>query len=84
MSDWGMKVSKPGKDVKTCVDTDLSFSSKFGNLLIYKTGIAHVTVLAEQNLSNQWTYNHGLSYAPAYFIYVKRPMDGGDKIFADQ
>lgn len=52
-----IKLSKPGKDVKTCGDEDLIFSSDFNTL----------KVAYQDDPSSSGSYAHGLGYAPAYF-----------------
>lgn len=55
MADWGIKVSKPGFDVKTCDDKDLVMSSKFNQLKVASVGLTSTS------------YSHGLSYTPVFF-----------------
>ena len=57
MADWGMRVSKPGFDVLTCVDTDLVMSSSFNTLKSYSVGTAAGTAFI----------SHSLGYVPIYF-----------------
>jgi hypothetical protein len=54
MANWGIKVSKPGYDVKTCTDDQLVMSSKLNIFKVAAIG------------STSGTYNHGLSYAPTF------------------
>lgn len=54
MGDWGIRVSKPGFDVKTCADYDLIMSSSFNLLKTKSVGTTSGTVA------------HGLSYVPIY------------------
>ena len=56
--DYGIKISQPGFDVKTCDDKDLVMSSKF-NLL--KTCMVGVIPTGEISVA------HGLAYVPIYF-----------------
>jgi hypothetical protein len=56
MSDYGIKMSKPGVDVKTADDVDLSWSSDFKTFKIFRV----VKLEAGQNT------NHGLNYAPSF------------------
>lgn len=58
MAEWGIKISKPGKDVKTCADDELVMSSKFLTLKMAKAA----------SPTANGTYNHGLGYAPAFFV----------------
>ena len=57
MGDWGIKVSQPGFDVKTCDTKDLVMSPSF-NLL--KTKASGVKATAG-------TVAHGLAYTPVFF-----------------
>jgi hypothetical protein len=58
MADWGMKISKPGYDVKTCTDDQLVFSSKLNTFKIAYSA----------SPTSSGTYSHGLSYAPAFIV----------------
>ena len=60
MSSIGMKVSKPGVDVKDADDKDLVWSSDFKTFKIYK--IVKFTSSGDEK--------HGLDYAPA-FVYME-------------
>lgn len=64
--DYGIKVSKPGYDVKTTADENLVFSSKFDTFRVFATGTGSFTA----NLSTQTnTVTHSLGYQPAFFVY---------------
>lgn len=54
MADWGMKISKPGFDVKTCADKDLVSSSKLNQFKVKSLGSTATSVA------------HGLSYVPVF------------------
>jgi hypothetical protein len=56
MSNYGIRMSKPGVDVKTASDADLSWSSDFKTFKIYRI----VKFTANTSI------NHGLSYPPAF------------------
>lgn len=58
--DYGFRISKPGFDVKTCADVDCIISSSFFTKLVHKKG----TDTTE-------TVNHGLSYIPSFFGFMK-------------
>jgi hypothetical protein len=58
---YGIKVSKTGKDVKTCGDEDLVYSSQYATLKVKAIG----------TLNDGQTYAHGLSYVPIVFSIVK-------------
>ncbi len=59
MSDYGIKMSKPGVDVKTASDKDLSWSSDFKTFKVYKT----------VKITSVGTTAHGLNYAPAFIAF---------------
>lgn len=58
---WGIKISKPGKNVKTCTNEELVMSSEFSTLKI-----AHAAAPTSNG-----AYNHNLGYAPAFFVSAK-------------
>lgn len=58
MADWGIKISKPGFDVKTCENKDLIMNSE----------LATIKVAYSAAPTASGTYNHGLSYVPAFFV----------------
>lgn len=59
-SNYGLRVSKNGYDVKTCTSDQLAFSSSFFNQIIHKKGI--VTSLP---------VSHNLGYIPAHLTFMK-------------
>lgn len=64
--DYGIKISKPGFDVKTCADKNLVFSSKFDTFRVYSSGIGSFTA----NLATQTaTIPHSLGYVPAFMVF---------------
>jgi hypothetical protein len=58
MADWGLKVSKPGKDVKTCTKDELVFDSELNTMKIAKFG----------SPTGSGNYTHGLGYIPAFMV----------------
>ncbi len=64
MSDYGIKMSKPNVDVKTAADKDLSWSSEFKTLKLYKV-IEFTSTGSEE---------HGLDYAPTFLALMR--VDG--------
>jgi|SRR3990167_145073 len=54
---YGIKISQPGFDVKTCDDKDLVMSSKFNLLKTKATGVK----------TPAGAVAHGLSYVPIFF-----------------
>jgi hypothetical protein len=67
MTDYGMKVSKPGYDVKTASDKDLVFSSKFDTFRVAVTGTGSLT--SDATNPKTATHAHGLGYTPAFIVY---------------
>lgn len=58
--DYGIRISKPGFDVKTCNDVDcIITSSRFSNI-IHKSGVDTTGTVA-----------HDLGYIPSFFPYIK-------------
>lgn len=66
--DYGMKVSKPGFDVKTCDDEDLVFSSKFDTLRVFASGTGNFTADGTTQIDE---LTHNLGYEPAFFVYTE-------------
>lgn len=64
--DYGIKISKPGFDVKTCDDKDLVFSSKFDTFRVYDTGIGSFTA---DGTTQTATIAHSLGYVPAFMVF---------------
>lgn len=67
MGDWGIKVSKPGFDVKTAADKDLVFSSKFQTLHIHSRGSGTVTDSGGRTI----TIAHNLGYVPKFLVHTQ-------------
>ncbi len=55
---YGIKISKPTFDVKTCTADQLVFSSEFNTLMVAKADAP----------STPGNYTHGLGYAPAFIV----------------
>jgi len=75
MAKWGAKISQEYKDVKTCADKDLVFSSDWNTYRIKQ--------IVRRTISNSVTdvYYHNLGYVP----FVWGFLDRGDGVFiADQ
>jgi len=64
-TDYGIRISKAGFDVKTCADIDCVLSSSFFNQIVHKKGIYNNTTGADA------TINHGLGYAPNLLHYTR-------------
>lgn len=68
MKDYGIKISKPGFDVKTCADKDLVFSSKFDTFRVHSTGIGSFTANGALQTA---TIAHALGYVPAFMLFTE-------------
>lgn len=55
---FGIKISKPGYDVKSCTEDQLVMSSEFNAIKVAYSAAP----------TTYGTYNHGLGYAPAFFV----------------
>jgi len=80
-SDWGFKVSKDGVDVKTAELQDLiSFSgSSAGGYPVRHQIVQKVGGHANHSTNTTIPINHGLTYAPMFYIY--RKYDSGSNRF---
>lgn len=65
--DWGMKVSKPGVDVKSATDQELWFTTKRKPLKVYAEG-------SFTTASNPDSIAHSLDYKPVAAVYA---LSGG-------
>lgn len=78
--DYGIKISKPGVDVKTATDQELVFSSKFDTFRVHSTGTGSFTA----NLSTQTaTINHALGYVPAFMVFSEVHAGSGEPTTGD-
>ncbi|MCR4306244.1 MAG: hypothetical protein NUV73_04135 [Candidatus Daviesbacteria bacterium] len=78
--DYGMKVSKPGFDVKTAADKDLVFSSKFDTFKVHSTGIGSFTANGALQTA---TIAHTLGYLPAFFVFSEVHAGFGEPTTGD-
>lgn len=71
MGDFGLRISKDGSDVKTCLDKDCVITSKYSTLkgAILVTGSVAVADGALQTVE----ITHGLGYMPFVKAFVKIP-----------
>lgn len=66
MTDFGIKISQDGFDVKTAAISDLVLTSKANQYKIHLKGTANFTAPNQRiNVA------HGLAYTPAYISYQK-------------
>lgn len=69
MGDYGLKVSKPNKDVLTATDVqDLVFTS--GKNVLGIRQITNYTVTTDSNGEVDETHAHGFGYIPIAFVFV--------------
>jgi hypothetical protein len=67
MTEYGIKISLPGYDVKTVPDYKVSFNSQWPTLKIVASGRIDIP----QSSSNPYViYNHGLGYPPFFYASV--------------
>lgn len=64
MSDYGVKLSRPGNDVLTAADAQLGFSSSWPTLKIEYQGSFNVNVNTNTTL-----YTHNLGYVPMFLAF---------------
>jgi len=70
--DYGIKVSEPGYDVKTCADINLSLKSDLKLLKVFSYGSV--------NLVGDQTIEHNLGYVPQFLVYVYYATDGASML----
>jgi len=85
MADYGLRVSQPGYDVKTCTDAQCVYTSKYGSMKVRLSGSIALTGAAKATIVHSFTYN------PNYFCFIDDtddegnagvfPMGGYDTIF---
>jgi len=68
MVNYGIKVSEPGYDVKTCDDINLSLKSDFTLLKVFSSG--SIALNGDQIIV------HNLGYVPQFLVYVYYSPDG--------
>lgn len=75
MADYGLKVSKDGKDVSSSTVEDFVFSSKWSTTKIIKEGSGTVTVGASSNATK--TIRHDLGFIPLCDLYFEPTPGSG-------
>ena len=65
MTDYGLKVSKEGKGI-TDSDYDMSLTSKFNNLTVYKTGTVSVATTTDIAIPDYTSYE-----IPIFMVWFK-------------
>lgn len=66
MADWGIKISKPGYDVKTCTKDQLVFDSELDTMKVAYSDAP----------TGAGSYTHGLGYAPAFLVSAEQYFVG--------
>ncbi len=69
MSNYGLKISNPGNDVKIDDDKDLFFVSDKPVLKAFK--VLNITVTTNGSGNGTTTTAHGLDYQPAFDVFIK-------------
>jgi len=69
MSDYGVKVSKPGQDAGTTSDKELQFVTDYSTHKLYQTGT--ISVAKTGTASASGTASHNLGFEPAFFAFRK-------------
>ena|SRR3990172_4636542 len=74
MARYGLKVSKPGYDVKTAADENLLLTTELPNYKVYSSGTFSLTT----NGSGEGTafITHDLGYAPLNVITIQNSVGG--------
>ena len=75
MTDFGVKVSKPGVDINTADLRDQVFNSEANSLKVWMTGsqaisVSQYTGFAGTGIGDE-DIAHGLGYTPFYLVYFK-------------
>jgi len=73
MADHGIKVSKPGYDVKTADPNELVFSSKYKTLRVKQQGSGTVTHSGGRTV----TIAHNLGYVPMFLVHTTSDLGIG-------
>jgi len=75
MTNYGIKISKPGFDVKTAAVKDQVFNSEANSLKIWMTGSTNISVSEFTGFEGTGIGDvdiaHNLGYAPFYLCYFK-------------
>lgn len=78
MSDFGMKVSQGGYDVKTAAKERLVFSSKYDTFKVFASGSGSQLVGAAPGPGLRTTVvvnvTHNLGYKPAFWVFTDNPI----------
>ena len=82
MPDWGLKISKVGKDITSTEPRDFVFDSgnTAANTLIVLRGSGTVTIAGSG--STQTSISHNLGYIPITFLYCEFTPGSGNWVMA--
>lgn len=76
MTDYGMKVSQTGYDVKTATATQLAYSSRWSNFKIYSVVSGNAT---SSGGAFSLTIGNPLSYSPMFLAYIEETTEAAGK-----
>jgi len=80
MSDFGIKITKPGYDTKTAAIKDQVFNSEYNSLKIWMTGNVSISVSEWDGLGGggvgSSSVAHNLAYEPFFLTYFKLSNSG--------
>ena len=82
MSDYGIKISIDGQDIKNVTDLNLILSSKFNQFKIGQQNSFSITIPGGGSGSETLIVNHGLGYQPAFKVYVESAPGSGRRYLA--
>jgi hypothetical protein len=80
MAEWGIKVSKPGVDVKAANAKDLVLTSLLASLKIKQTGSGTLSITGGSGTASV-TIQHDLGYIPIIIAYCDTLPDGSKQEF---
>jgi hypothetical protein len=67
-TDYGIRISKDGYDVKTCTDEQCVLSSSFFNNIVHKKGTVNSVISPPGSAT---TVSHNLGYVPNFLAFIK-------------
>jgi hypothetical protein len=71
----GLKVAQPGKNVEQASDVELSFSTLFNTLPVYR--VISLAYALSASDSTRRTVKHGLPFVPYHLIFWKGSSNAG-------
>jgi hypothetical protein len=76
-NNYGIKVSRPGFDVKTAAPNELSFSSEYKTLKVHTSGSGAIT-----DSTRLITIPHNLGYVPLFMVHSTMNAGFGGNLFS--